>query len=499
MNAQLIVLITILEDVFNLMKMLDVTIYYLYFNYMLKWMQHCNSICSDGIIVNFTERCDDDNYIKFDGCNFVNFNAMLIVLLMFYQVQYPEQCEDGNLTQYDGWFNCKLQCSTQFINCQFGICQQCDELNGCYNQIYQDIFLNLQSNGICQSVCRDNITVHEVEECDNNTHLTRLCNQCQYLCEQNCLESIKGLCSFRIDGYKLLSSIQNLFKFVIKELQLRIFIIFVRTIIIFNIMALLIILYFMSFTRMLGMQCNNEEWKLNEQQYKCEPIFGDGIIVQKIEVCDDLIYQNCYQCKYICQDSCLICHKGNCLKCQKGWQLDFQKKCYPKSGDSLVVGNEQCDDTNFQGADGCFYGQFDFPEDCEYCYKGLCLRCIQESKQLDQINNYCQSFCGDGYLSNDEQCDYATYIPYDVCPQCKFQCNDYCHICNYAESFQYFLGYELDTINNTCQSICGDGIVAHDEQYDYGDLQLEEECFNFKFVLMVNVFNAIPQVGIKSN
>ncbi|CAD8087586.1 unnamed protein product [Paramecium primaurelia] len=518
----------------------------------------CNSICGDGIIVNLTERCDDGNSIPFDGCNFCEFQCdtycltcikseclscqngyQLIENRCFAKCQdqilvYPEQCEDGNITQYDGCFNCKFQCSIYCIDCQFGICQQCDELNGWY----------LQSNGTCQSVCGDNITVHEVEECDNNTNLTRLCNQCQYVCEQNCLECNKGLCSVCIDGYQLLSSIQKCIQVcdngtLVKDINI---ICEDNNNLQYDGCYSCQISCQSSCTlcTLNGCQeCNNQGWKLNEQQYKCEPICGDGIIIQNVEECDDLINQNCYQCKYICQDSCLICHKGNCLKCQKGWQLDFEKKCYPTSGDSFVVGNEQCDDynfimndgcylsyfqcqqsclncqfgnciqceqgywiiddqcyeilndgysvgneqcddMNFQGLDGCFNGQFDCPEDCEYCYKGLCLRCIQESKQLDQINNYCQSFCGDGYLSNDEQCDDANNIPYDGCHQCKFQCNDYCHICNYGQCLQCYLGYELDTINNTCQSICGDGIVAHDEQCDYGDLRLEEECYNCK-------------------
>ncbi|CAD8104073.1 unnamed protein product [Paramecium primaurelia] len=516
----------------------------------------CNSICGDGIVTGLTEMCDDGNNNPSDGCYHCQFscdqfchtciNSLCIVCQNGYQLIenkcihicqdglliFPEQCEDGNITPYDGCFNCQFQCSIYCIDCEFGICQQCNELSGWY----------LQQDGSCKSICGDNILVFEEEECDNNN---TQCNQCQITCDINCQQCYKGVCISCVQGYLWMQSIQKCFKVCGESVLVK----YEKVCDDGNNLiddgcyqCQLSCQEQCTLCTINGcLECNTIGWKLDVLQNKCETICGDGIVVQNYEECDDLIDQNCFECRYNCQDSCLICHNGDCLQCQEGWLINLDQKCYSFFGDSKVVGdeqcddnnqvmydgcylsqyqcqascmdckfgvcikcedgyqnlngkcfeilndgyikgNEQCDDMNLTAEDGCFNGQFDCPEDCEYCFKGQCLQCNLESSQLNTLNNQCISLCGDGYLSHYEQCDDANNIPYDGCFQCFFQCNYYCHTCQNGECSQCSIGYYLDQSKNNCYSICGDGIVAHDEQCDNGNLISDQLCVDCKLL-----------------
>ncbi|CAD8104762.1 unnamed protein product [Paramecium sonneborni] len=507
----------------------------------------CNSICGDGIVANLAEMCDDGNANPFDGCHQCQFSCDQFChtchnsLCIFCQIGYkliknkcipqcndgllvfPELCEDGNKTQFDGCFNCQFQCSNHCIDCQFGICYQCNEFNGWY----------LQQDGSCKSICGDNLLVFEVEECDDD-YPESLCKQCQITCDINCLQCYKGTCIFCIQGYKWDFSLQqcvmacgdsvffnqnnvcedgnNQLEDGCYQCQ-------------FNCQQSCTLC-----TSNGCLQCNTEGWKLDDLSNKCETICGDGITVKYYEECDDLIDQNCFQCKYSCQDSCLICYKGDCLSCKKGWIVTLDKKCHSFIGDSFVVGdeqcddhnsimydgcylsqyqcqksciicqfgicikctdgnqniagkcleilndgyitgNEQCDDKNLIAQDGCFHGQFDCPRECEYCYQGQCIKCYTEANQLDLLNNQCISLCVDGYLSNYAYCD----DPY-------YECSQYCDTCKSGVCTQCQIGYYLDKQKNTCYSICGDGILSHDEQCDNGDSFSDQQCVNCKLL-----------------
>ncbi|CAD8162332.1 unnamed protein product [Paramecium pentaurelia] len=487
----------------------------------------CDSVCGDGIVANLTEMCDDGNANPSDGCNYCQYscdkfcktcvNTLCIDCQNNYQLiknqcfpicqdgilMFPEQCDDGNIAPFDGCFNCKYQCSIYCIECQFGICQLCNESIGCnckQCQIRCDINCLQCYKGICIAciqgykwdqliqqcvkVCGNIELMNQEKVCeDGNTLLDDGCYQCQLSCQQQCT-----LCT--INGC---------------------------------------------------LECNTIGWRLDTLYNKCETICGDGITVQYYEECDDLIHQNCFKCKYNCQDSCLICHNGDCLQCIEGWQINLDKKCYSCNGDSKVVGdeqcddnnqimydgcylsqyqcqkscldckfgvckicengyqnlygkcleilndgqikgNEQCDDMNLMAEDGCFHGQFDCPEDCEYCFQGQCLQCNKKSNQINNLNNQCISLCGDGYLSHQEQCDDANNIPYDGCYLCQFQCDYYCRICENGECSQCLIGYYLDQSQNSCHSTCGDGIVAHDEQCDNGIINSDQLCVDCKLL-----------------
>ncbi|CAD8190851.1 unnamed protein product [Paramecium octaurelia] len=518
----------------------------------------CNSICGDGIVISLTEMCDDGNTNPSDGCNQCQYscdkycetcvNSLCIFCQSGYQqienhciplcqdglLVFPEQCEDGNMAPYDGCFNCQFQCSIHCIDCKFGICQQCNEQRGWY----------LQQNGSCKSICGDNILVLEDEDCDDSNP-NSLCNQCQITCDINCLQCYKGVCISCLLGYKWDYSIQECVK-VCGDSAL------------FNIekvcedgnnllddgcyLCQLSCQDSCTLCTATGcLECNTIGWKLDELQNKCETICGDGITVQYYEECDDLKDQNCFQCKYNCQDSCLLCHHGDCLQCKDGWQIHLDKRCYSFKGDHQVVGDEECDDNNsvmydgcylsqyqcqkqckdcrfgicikcedgYQNLDGrcleilnlgfiqgneqcdeknliaedvCFNGQLNCSEGCEHSYQDLCLQCNPYSHQLNTFNHLCLSFCGDGYLSHFEQCDDANNIPYDGCYECKFQCNYYCQTCYNGVCLQCSIGYYLDQSKNVCYSICGDGILAHDEQCDNENLVPDELCVNCKLL-----------------
>ncbi|CAD8125624.1 unnamed protein product [Paramecium sonneborni] len=527
----------------------------------------CNSICGDGIVTSLTEMCDDGNTNQQDGCSYCRFscdtfcqtciNSLCVTCQNGYylienkcvpicqdgQLVFPEQCEDGNIAPFDGCFNCKFQCSEYCIDCQFGICQKCNEAIGWY----------LQNDGSCQSICGDNILVLQNEECDNNT-IRSVCNQCQITCDKNCSNCNKGICIKCIEGYKLEQSIQK----CIKVCQNGIIVKQESTCEDGNNLlndgcyqCQLSCQQSCTLCSKIGcLECNTTGWVLNQLYNKCETVCGDGITVQNYEECDDLTDQNCFRCKFDCQDSCLICYKGNCLKCKLGWFLNLDQKCYSSTGDSQIVGdeqcddknslmydgcylskyqcqqqcnhcefgkciqclqgyqnldgkcyeilndgqilgNEQCDDQNLIAEDGCFNGQFDCPEDCEQCYQGQCLLCNKESTQLNTLNNQCISLCGNGQLSHNEQCDDANNIPYDGCFLCEFSCNYYCQTCHLGVCSQCQMGYQLDQSKNICQSICGDGIVTHDEQCDDGNLLQYQECVNCKLICQEQCINCV--------
>ncbi|CAD8099969.1 unnamed protein product [Paramecium sonneborni] len=130
--------------------------------------------------------------------------------------------------------------------------------------------------------------------------------------------------------------------------------------------------------------------------------------------------------------------------------------------------------------DGCFYGQYDCPEYCEHCHQGLCLKCSKISSQLDNLTNQCLTFCGDGYLTNQEYFDDENNILYEGCYECKFQRNQFCQICENGICFECQLGYSLNKLQNICDSVCGNGIITHNEEFDNGNLQLLNECSNCK-------------------
>ncbi|CAD8082958.1 unnamed protein product [Paramecium sonneborni] len=514
----------------------------------------CLPKCGDQIVVD-GEDCDDGNFNPFDGCHncvyscdsgcnicvrgicedcndgFQLIENKCVSICQDNKIVSNEQCEDNNLIPYDGCFNCQYQCIKYCLTCVFGVCLKCQESNGWY----------LEDN-ICQSRCGDGIVTQLVEQCDDqNENPIDGCDKCEYSCIPNCSLCEKGKCLLCNSGYSLKQMINACVPLCGDGLLVDSEICDDGNIIQYDGCFKCKLSCQDSCTNCSNtgcLECNIKGWEYNPLEMKCETICGDGIRIQDYEECDDLKDLGCYKCKYQCQESCKICYHGYCLKCKKGWRLDsFEKYCYPQSGDSLIVDNEQCDDFNqypydgcylsqYQcqqsclkcqwgmcqicsngyylssnkcyeinddglivgqeicddmnrvGQDSCFQNRYDCPRFCSFCVGGLCQKCLKSSGygKLDQFNNKCISFCGDGIKSMDEVCDDGNQQPYDGCFNCQYSCDFYCGICNEGKCDECINGYYLNTKTNTCFSICGDEIVALNESCDDGNKISDDGC-----------------------
>ncbi|CAD8157820.1 unnamed protein product [Paramecium pentaurelia] len=180
----------------------------------------CIPICGDQMIVD-GEDCDDGNNNPFDGCDQCKYQCQDVCLNCHngkcYQckdgytydqttykclttcgdqiIQGDEQCDDGNNDVQDGCYLCKLQCDINCINCLYGNCLKCDELNGWY--------LNNSHN--CQYICGDGIVSKQYEQCDdNNENPFDLCDNCYLRCSDHCISCENGLCLKCDVGFRFL-------------------------------------------------------------------------------------------------------------------------------------------------------------------------------------------------------------------------------------------------------------------------------------------------------
>ncbi|CAD8129535.1 unnamed protein product [Paramecium sonneborni] len=74
--------------------------------------------------------------------------------------------------------------------------------------------------------------------------------------------------------------------------------------------------------------------------------------------------------------------------------------------------NELCNDQNIYAFDGYFNFQFDCNEGCSNCVKGHCIECYSYW-YYDPQNYICLPFCGDIIIVGLEECDDSNQIPYD--------------------------------------------------------------------------------------
>ncbi|CAK61015.1 unnamed protein product (macronuclear) [Paramecium tetraurelia] len=427
--------------------------------------------------------CNDINIIAFDGCNEGCSNCVkgLCTQCLSYWilntilgqcvakcgdkiVVSEEQCDDGNQQPYDGCYECKFSCPLNCMLCQFGgclICNQPYELidNQCEFTCYLDENENLSlslyptqkaEGHYCQiSNFLSNIyTQHIIINTD--LQLIYDSNQCsifnygifayQYqLCvietPQNCRVSFFSICSICDDNFELSNNLL------------------------------------------------------------CVPICGDGVI-QEYESCDDTNEQQfdgCYQCQSMCQLECLQCIASQCYKCMDGSKL-INFKCVSECGDGLIalLQNEQCDDQNNESNDGCFECKFECSQNCILC--NLNLDCFQCQKYYEPQNKVCTPICGDGIVIEEfEQCDDGNDIQDDGCYKCQFSCIGNCQICDQQKCLDPQIqqckddGYYL--IDNQCLSICGDLIIASNEQCEDANEIPFDECYQCEYSCPLNCFD----------
>ncbi|CAK87545.1 unnamed protein product (macronuclear) [Paramecium tetraurelia] len=111
---------------------------------------------------------------------------------------------------------------------------------------------------------------------------------------------------------------------------------------------------------------------------------------------------------------------------------------------------------------------------CVECNDSICVNC-QDGYHLNS-RQLCVSQCGDGILAYDEQCEFND----TDCFGCKIQqpqnCKNFhetCLICQY--------GYYFDYVKNDCYSVCGDKLVASNEECDDGNEFYYDGCNKCKY------------------
>ncbi|CAD8212862.1 unnamed protein product [Paramecium pentaurelia] len=239
--------------------------------------------------------------------------------------------------------------------------------------------------------------------------------------------------------------------------------------------------------------CNQcyKGWNFIELNNICQPQCGDKLIVGE-EQCDDgndISYDGCFECKFQCDQNCLVCQFGKCLECLSNFELNDDYQCLPVCGDQFLVPytKEKCDDGNNLEGDGCYNCNFECDQGCNICYLKKCLEC-QRGFQL--IDNQCNPQCGDKIVIIDfEDCDDGNLIPFDGCFECKFQCFEGCINCQEGKcnDDQCEQGYRL--IENECVSICGDQYVTLQEECDDSNNIEYDGCHNCQYQCPLNCFD----------
>ncbi|CAD8071487.1 unnamed protein product [Paramecium sonneborni] len=406
----------------------------------------CVTVCGD-LIPAGGETCDDGNNDPFDGCNncayscdsfcdlcimgvctkckqgfyLLNKNGKCAPICGDKILTYNEECDDGNLINYDGCDSCDKTCQEQCTSCILGTCYECNTPG------YQ-LDLRLKK---CIPICGDNVLSPLIEQCDDgNQRFEDGCFQCKYECQAECQTCAAGMCYSCKKNYYLSS------------------------------------------------------------ENTCLPICGDGVIT-KYELCDDynfVIEDGCSNCTFQCEKSCIQCLFGICLSCQSGYYLNqSKKKCFPICGDKLILGDEQCDvgiiqfDDPIKNNTGCINCQFQCSPQCEICTQGQCLKCRESlGWYLDEETLSCYSLCGDSIITDYEECEDLNSQLNDGCTQCVYTCSEQCSKCIFGLCQKCHAGYTL--IDQKCVSVCGDGIIAGNEECDTGIITFDGfECLNCKY------------------
>ncbi|CAD8162503.1 unnamed protein product [Paramecium octaurelia] len=359
-------------------------------------------------------------------------------------VDLQEECDDGNSFPFDGCFGCMFSCVDGCSVCQDMICLGC--LQGwtyleyefrCEKQVNQEFSCNnysiqcidhcLQFNSGISQVCEDNYQL------ENNYCLQvdkmNLCQaQCQICIDNICYKCYPGqililgncqdICGDQISPYTLEECVCDL-----------------------------------NCEECINNICYSCKSNLKLLDNECIGTCGD-LVVQESEDCDDgndIEFDGCFYCRYSCPIGCINCEKGKCLDlCLPGFYF-MNKVCSPICGDSIIAGNEQCEDNNTQEYDGCYLCKFSCPLNCYECIDGTCFNC---NIGFQLIENQCSNVCGDGLLSVEEQCDDGNQDSGDGCTKtCQVEIDWICDQGKYCTFVKY------------PQLMCG--FIEQKNQYQY--------------------------------
>ncbi|CAK87295.1 unnamed protein product, partial (macronuclear) [Paramecium tetraurelia] len=312
-------------------------------------------------------------------------------------VELQEQCDDGNLLPFDGCFGCMFSCVEGCSVCQDMICLECFEgwtylenEFSCQKQMGQEFSCNNYQIQSIDHCLQFNSVISQV--CENDTFIAN-----QLLCLTQCQTCIDNVC------------------------------------------------------------------------YKCQP--GQNLILgQCQDLCGDQISPYTLE-KCFCDLNCEECVDNICYSCKNNLKL-LDNECISICGDLAIQESEDCDDGNDIEFDGCFYCRYSCPKGCVNCEKGKCLDLCLPG--FNFINKVCSTTCGDSIIAGNEQCEDNNTQEYDGCYQCKFSCPLNCYECIDGICINCNIGYQL--IENQCSNVCGDGILQVQEQCDDGNLDSGDGC-----------------------
>ncbi|KAM3133428.1 hypothetical protein pb186bvf_014432 [Paramecium bursaria] len=194
--------------------------------------------------------------------------------------------------------------------------------------------------------------------------------------------------------------------------------------------------------------------------------------------CSECI-QNAKLINSICECQSQFYFDGNnCIYCNTQLALSIRSCWINNCGDGILNYGEECDDGNQDYRDGCSYCIQDKGYQCsnQLLQISYCYQCQSNCNQCEFINQIiiCNK-CNDGYFLEQNQC-----IKCNV--NCK-TCNsfDHCSAC-FVEQQQLsrcLCPFGFYFYNQTCSSICGDGIKSTSEQCDDGNLRNRDGCDQF--------------------
>ncbi|CAD8212913.1 unnamed protein product [Paramecium octaurelia] len=385
------------------------------------YQYYCRNICGDGLIVDglygfYPEYCDDGNTDNSNYCNSSCEACAVGYTRSNVKICQPicgdsrkvvgEICETGLILPYKGCQSCKPKCQS--------ICENCDTNGkGCLQ--CQLGYVNL--NNVCHSICGD-LIVTEAEECDDgNLIYGDGCHFCRFSCVKLCLSCINGVCYL----YE-----------------------------------------------------NDEDYDLSIS--KCLSVIGLNMKIDQ-QACllfSDLIYfsrsyvKNIFQCHHKCQ----VCKFQTCYLCQQGYELTPNKQECRQSS-ILLDELKYCQISIGNFCYVCYdYAYFDiFENRCKlpsYSFQLIQQQCNQ-GYQLDD-NGICVSSCGDGILTEEEECETqdenCLYCIYQQPYRCNYFFKDLCLECE--------LGYQYDLMKKSCQVWREyKQIVMNEEEYNYLICQVE--------------------------
>ncbi|CAD8206369.1 unnamed protein product [Paramecium octaurelia] len=348
-----------------------------------------------------------------------------------------EKCESSFTLPYKGCFNCKPNCQQSCSNCGTSGqgCLQC--MNG-YSLI----------DNLCYSICGDQILTVD-EQCDDgNLIYGDGCHFCQYSCSDSCQNCIDGICqNYRLDHP--LTKIQ------------------------------------------------------------CDPVIGKEMdnSSQLCHMIDNLyLLSEIYNSNFGCDLNCQNCFFQICYSCNHDYILSIDsRKCIQKTSHfdenqehSLVkIGNlclkcadyayfdvlEQICKLNLSNIKKCQIQMLQSPDQyCNQCFENClkcsyhsCISCMEGYYFDDQ--SYCISNCRNGIQTINEQCQ----INDQNCLSCEFQLSKNCKYQHLQLCLQCKHGYYYNPLTKDCESICGDGIIAADEDCEIQDQYMKNGCQQCKY------------------